>query len=623
MKEAKMAKIYSTKLQSILIILLAIIFTIGLVFISIELPGRVDRLLGQNIDFPDLATGQNEVTNYRTEVFLSHFHIRTIGYICFGLVLILIITGFIMEKMKLASAGAILLFLPVFGHFAATMFFLGGLAFLRFLWLPFLDISFDLMKLGDIVKLPYNWIVGLFSWFGLNISAILPIILIGIGLLIFIAGVFSWIYGGLHKKDVDNFWIYRLSRHPQYLGWIIWSYGILFLAGPNIKQYVTIPNTLPWLLSTMIIIGIAWLEEIKMVGKAGEKYREYREKTPFMFPIPGFIKNIILMPIRLIFGAPYPRSKPAIAFLITFYTILLMFLSSISAGIIKLPNIPVNNQRNIQNLTHIIRTTDNRNQIRHSANALAKAGDDGIDSLIILLNDKNVFVRWYCTDALGEVKSDRVIDPLAKLLKDSSINVRKAAANSLGGTTGKAIPILLQVLKGEDEILRSDAARSLGRLKAADAVPALINGLKSENAAITKWCSWALGEIGDRQALPGLINCLQNKNYCDFLITGQALQKLGSNKSEDAFIMGLESPRWWIQTSCAYELGKSPSKKGGQALIKALEIGEPRLRRAAVLSLSNFSGKQAQNALQNALQDPDWEVRLYARSALKNPITNQ
>ena len=37
----------------------------------------------------------------------------------------------------------IVLFLPVFGHFALTMFFLGGLGFLRLLWMPFLDVSFN------------------------------------------------------------------------------------------------------------------------------------------------------------------------------------------------------------------------------------------------------------------------------------------------------------------------------------------------------------------------------------------------------------------------------------------------------------------------------------------------
>ena len=56
------------------------------------------------------------------------------------------------------------------------MFFLGGLAFLRFLWLPFLDISFNIMRLGDIVLLPYKWILDLTSLTGLSLWKELPFV---------------------------------------------------------------------------------------------------------------------------------------------------------------------------------------------------------------------------------------------------------------------------------------------------------------------------------------------------------------------------------------------------------------------------------------------------------------
>ena len=198
----------------IILTLLALVFTLGLTFASVELPRLVDTFLHENIDFLDVATGQDELTAYKTELFLSHNHIRLIGYICLGIIITLIVTGFVLEKRKLASLGAIFLFLPVFGHFAATMFFLGGLAFLRFLWLPFLDISFDIMRLGDIVLLPYKWILDLTSLTGLNLWKELPFIITGLGLFIFLLGVLAWMYGRMQNKPVTDFWIYRLSRHP-------------------------------------------------------------------------------------------------------------------------------------------------------------------------------------------------------------------------------------------------------------------------------------------------------------------------------------------------------------------------------------------------------------------------
>ncbi len=62
--------------HGILLTLLALVFTLGLTFASVELPRLVDTLLHKNIDFLDVATGQDELTAYKTEIFLSHYHIR-------------------------------------------------------------------------------------------------------------------------------------------------------------------------------------------------------------------------------------------------------------------------------------------------------------------------------------------------------------------------------------------------------------------------------------------------------------------------------------------------------------------------------------------------------------------
>jgi len=308
--------------HGIILTLLAVIFTIGLTFASVELPRLADKLLDRNIDFLDVATGQNELTDYKTELFLSQYNIRLIGYISLGLILILIIAGFVLEKQGLVSAGAIVLFLPVFGHFAATMFFLGGLAFLRFLWLPFLDISFDIMGLGDIILLPYRWLIDGGALIGIHLWKVLPFIITGLGLFIFLLGVIAWMYGKIRNKSVTDFWIYRLSRHPQYLGWIIWSYGILFLPGANIKRYVDVPNSLPWLLATMVIIGVALLEERKMKKEFGESYESLRHRTSFLFPLPRFIRKIFSLPQRIMYKKDYPDRKREIVTVVVFCSII-------------------------------------------------------------------------------------------------------------------------------------------------------------------------------------------------------------------------------------------------------------------------------------------------------------
>ncbi len=615
MKKQSKTKIY----QTLLIILLALIFTIGLTFASVELPKLADKLLHEKIDFLDVATGQDELTDHKTELFLSHYHIRLIGYLSLGLILALIITGFFLEKQGLASAGAIILFLPVFGHFAATMFFLGGLAFLRFLWLPFLDISFNIMRLGDIVLLPYNWILDGASLIGLNLWKELPFVITGLGLFIFLLGVLAWMYGRVRNKSVTDFWIYRLSRHPQYLGWIIWSYGVLFLPGASMKRYVDVANTLPWLLATMLIMAVAMLEERKMQKEHGESYTSFRNKTPFLFPFPRFIRKLFSLPLKIIFKKEYPDQKREILSVIAFYTFLCLLISAFSSGLIRLSGKKGASEQHINKLVYTIKTAKHRGEMRKAAATLSEINGPAVDSLIVLLGHQNVFVRWYCADALGSVKSEKIVQPLLKLLDDPDQTVRRVATGSLGNSgSSKAVQPLIDALHDPAKGIESAAARSLGILNSQQAIQPLIEALQSENQATSGWAAWALGEMRAKETIEPLIRCLEEWEDYDYYKVGMALKKLGSNRSIDVFIAGLHRGPWWMQTACATALGESQSEKAIDPLITALKEGQEQLRRAAVFALSSYQSEKTVKALQSAQSDEDWEVRLYAEEALKN-----
>jgi len=56
---------------------------------------------------------------------------------------------------------------------------------------------------------------------GVDIRRPLAYLLSELGLLIFVLGVLAWFYARFQKKGTADFWLYRLSRHPQYLGWIL------------------------------------------------------------------------------------------------------------------------------------------------------------------------------------------------------------------------------------------------------------------------------------------------------------------------------------------------------------------------------------------------------------------
>jgi hypothetical protein len=139
---------------------------------------------------------------------------------------------------------------------------------------------------------------------------LLAYLLIAGGLAVFCLSTLAWFYARFRGQKTIDFWLYRLSRHPQYLGWIVWSYGVMLraslldvpLGGANPSA------SLPWWLSTLAILCVALLEEIHMVRTYGEAYAAYRDRTPFLFPLPKSVSTAIGLPARVLLGRDRPEN---------------------------------------------------------------------------------------------------------------------------------------------------------------------------------------------------------------------------------------------------------------------------------------------------------------------------
>ena len=136
-------------ISGVLLSTLAVISAIALTYASVELPVLLNSFLQNIIDFPGYDSSHQMYRNETTS-FVDSYYIRIIGYSCLAIIVVLIVIGFLTKKSGLVSAGAILIFLPVFGHFSFNMFFLAGLGAMRIVWMPLLDISYEVLKLGDI-----------------------------------------------------------------------------------------------------------------------------------------------------------------------------------------------------------------------------------------------------------------------------------------------------------------------------------------------------------------------------------------------------------------------------------------------------------------------------------------
>ena len=334
---------------------LAVIFTIALTFFTLEVPILLNRFF---IDFLKIPDYNPAITPDLIEDFIVKNNLRPIGYGCLGIILILILVGFITKKTTFSTIGSIMMFLPTFGYFVSYMFFLSGLGVLRLIWMPLWGISLNVLKLGDIIYLPYmliSYILTFFSSFfnldsnfflykflhenrlthfymgnmHLDFRVTLVYFLIVLGTFIFIQSTIAWFYTRFKRNKVADFWLYKYSRHPQYLGWLIWSYGIMLFASltPVVRGGANPGASLPWLISNLVVICIALNEENQMLEHNKTEYSTYREKTPFLFPLPKIITNIVTSPLRLIINKSLPETKKEVVITFLVYFILLSLMS--------------------------------------------------------------------------------------------------------------------------------------------------------------------------------------------------------------------------------------------------------------------------------------------------------
>jgi protein-S-isoprenylcysteine O-methyltransferase Ste14 len=303
--------------------LLAVVFTVALTFATLQLPLILGNWLSNY--FPDIhpIMDPERVAQFMVVA-------RPVGYACLGIIAVLIVAGFVTGKKKLSILGSFAFFLPTFGYFFASMFFLAGLGILRVPFIPFWDPSTNLMAFGDVSYLPYVALVYPFWLGGVDIREVIAWIAIGFGLFIFILGTITWFYGRVQKRKTVDFWIYRYSRHPQYLGFIIWSYGVmLFAAQQPVPLGGTTPGaSLPWLLTSLVVVCIALAEENRMRKQDSERYLQYTAGAPFMFRLPKFVSTVITFPMRLLLKKNRPETGKELAATFATYATLFILLSS-------------------------------------------------------------------------------------------------------------------------------------------------------------------------------------------------------------------------------------------------------------------------------------------------------
>lgn len=293
-------------------IILAIIFTFVLIIVPFQIIIFLQRLLLPIFEEVHPVVEPERINNIIEAT-------RPIGYICLFIVIVFIIIGLLIEKKVISVSSSFLLFLPSFSGFASSMFFLAGIGIIQVIWLPLYTHYFNFLRLGDILFLPAIFIPFLFSGF---------MILNGLPFLTY--GIISWINGKYHKKEFINTGAYKYSRHPQYIGFLLYSYGIMGIyKAPVAMTYgqITLGASLPWVIFALILLGLAFMEDIELSKKFPNKYKNYRKTTPFFIKLPKPVTSVIKLSFKIIINKKFPETRRDVIKIIVFYGIIIIFLS--------------------------------------------------------------------------------------------------------------------------------------------------------------------------------------------------------------------------------------------------------------------------------------------------------
>ncbi|MFX1280387.1 MAG: methyltransferase family protein [Promethearchaeota archaeon] len=305
------------------LILLTLIFTVILSFFFLVFPLIIDENLRKITPYYPLTTPEDYIA-----------FLRVVGWIFIIIIISMIIVGYFVKRKEPAVGGAFLIFLPNFSQFNTSMFFLYGIGIFQVIWLPLTGSSLPWLDLGDIVYLPMGYlyslfnildvIIGNYAW---NYFNILIYLLLYLGFIIFSLGAATWFYGHFKEKKIVDFSIYKISRHPQYLGFIIWSYAFTFIPRGYASGGYSMSSSFFWVISVLIIIGIALNEELKMKRKFGVEYLKYQQKTPFLLPLPKKLSSALNFPIKKLIKKKFPENKKEILIILVVIACFIILLS--------------------------------------------------------------------------------------------------------------------------------------------------------------------------------------------------------------------------------------------------------------------------------------------------------
>jgi hypothetical protein len=319
-------------------------------------------------------------------------------------------------------------------------------------------------------------------------------------------------------------------------------------------------NSFPWLIMTMVIVAICMMEELTMKRQYGEAYDKYRDHTPFLFPLPAWLKKIFKAPMKLVTKSRFPENRRQIAGIIGTYTVIFMIISTIWIDF------------------------------------------DHHDQLEVAAFENPYLVVDSLVDAIEHTKERRVLS---------------GHFAALGKLDQNAVPPLLNYLTDPDPVKREFAANQLGHIKDTSAMWPLIEALDDPVWRIRRSTMNALTEIGDARAVQPIFDKMANAPKAQQADYFGIMAAFSVKEAWPYIVDGLQDEKWYQRNAAIQALVDIDADRALPYVYRMLEDTSYRIRRKAVYVLLDLKPHDAVVPLQQVLDDEDFETRFYARQTIR------
>jgi HEAT repeat protein len=231
----------------------------------------------------------------------------------------------------------------------------------------------------------------------------------------------------------------------------------------------------------------------------------------------------------------------------------------------------------------------NLNVLNSALQVLSLSGVDALSTFTDWLSERDVDLRIYSAQALGEQGDARGVPALVKALQDEDANVRYHAIEALGKLrAAEAVEPLAAIAETRDFYLAFPALDALTRIGESSSAPRLVPLL--EDAMLRVPAADALGQLGDEDVVAPLVTLLNTPNAPTIAIV-RALTTL-----YDRF------ERLFQEGEFIADLVRSAIKPtGAQNLLDALSEASDESLRSMALVLGWLEGEAEEKALTRLL----------------------